>query len=117
MPRVDAQDRDRSIIEHIQGYCEDIAATHAEFEHSREKFCASRTYQNAIGMCVLQIGDLVKHFSAEFVEAHPQIDWKAAARARDIYAHHYGRIDFDIAWDTATVVIDELTAFCREYLQ
>ena len=40
----------------------------------------------------------------------------SAARARDIYAHHYGRMDFEIAWETATTVIDELTAFCEEYL-
>ena len=67
-------------------------------------------------MCVLQIGELVKHLSPAFTKAHPSIDWRSAARARDIYAHHYGRMDFEIAWETATTVIDELTAFCEEYL-
>lgn len=116
MPRVDGAERDRNIIQHIQHYCDDIATTHAEFGRSREKFLATRTYQNAIGMCILQIGELVKHLSPEFVAANPAIDWRSAARARDTYAHHYGRIDFDIAWETATTVIDELAAFCKEYL-
>jgi len=116
MPKIDGAERDRTIVQHILDYCNDVATTHAEYDHSREKFLTTRTYQNAIGMCILQIGELVKHLSPEFVAAHPSIDWRSAARARDTYAHHYGRIDFDIAWETATVVIDELSAFCKEYL-
>ena len=103
MPRVDGTERDRNIIQHILDYCKDIETTHAEFGCSKEKFLSTRTYQNAVGMCILQIGELVKHLSPEFVGTHTSIDWRSAARARDTYAHHYGRIDFDIAWETATV--------------
>ncbi len=116
MPRIEDTERDRSIIQHILEYCNDIATTHAEFDRSKEQFIATRTYQNAIGMCILQIGELVKHLSSEFVAEHPDIDWRSAARARDIYAHHYGHIDFDIAWETATAIVDELATFCQEYL-
>lgn len=116
MPRVDGTERDRRIIQHILDYCDDIETTHTEFDHSKEKFLSTRTYQNAIGMCILQIGELVKHLSPEFVATHTSMDWRSAARARDTYAHHYGRIDFDIACETATVVINELAAFCRNYL-
>ena len=113
MPRVDNCERDLSIIRHIFGYCSDIATTHAEFGRSKEKFLMSRTYQNAVSMCILQIGELIKHLSPEFTQTHPAIDWRSAARARDIYAHHYGHLDFEIAWESATAVIDELTEFCR----
>ena len=116
MPSIEGSERDRNIIRHILGYCDDIATTHAEFGCSKEKFLTTRTYQNAIGMCILQIGELVKHLSPEFVATYTAIDWRSAARARDTYAHHYGRIDFDIAWETATAVIDELAVFCKEYL-
>ena len=116
MPRLDDNTRDRSIIQHILDYCNDIATTHSEFDHSKEKFLANRTYQNAVGMCILQIGELIKHLSPGFVAMHPTIDWRSAARARDIYAHHYGHIDFEMAWETATVIIDELTSFCKQYL-
>lgn len=116
MPRAEERERDRNIIRHILRYCEDIAVTHMELSRSQEAFVTSRTYQNAIGMCILQIGELVKHLSTDFVAAYPAIDWRSAARARDTYAHHYGRIDYDIAWETATVIIDELAAFCKEYL-
>ena len=116
MPRIEDSERDINIISHILDYCRDIETTHAEFSRSKEKFFLTRTYQNAVGMCVLQIGELVKHLSPAFTKVHPSIDWRSAARARDIYAHHYGRMDFEIAWETATTVIDELTAFCEEYL-
>ena len=117
MPGTESDQRDCSIVERILSYCGDVAETHAEFGFSKEKFIVSRTYQNAVGMCILQIGELIKHLTPTFVEKYREIDWKAAARARDIYAHHYGRLDLDIAWDTATTVIDELRAFCKEYLQ
>ena len=116
MPKIEGAERDRYILQHILEYCDDIASTHAEFGHSKERFLTTRTYQNAVGMCILQIGELVKQLSPEFVSAHASIDWRSAARARDTYAHHYGRIDFDIAWETATVIIDELAAFCNFFL-
>ena len=116
MPKLDASLRDQSIIEHILSYCNDIAVTHAEFGSSKERFISSRTYQNAIGMCILQIGELVKHLSPDFIQNHSEIDWRAAARARDVYAHHYSHIDYDIAWETATSVIDSLIAFCSDFL-
>ena len=116
MPKVDIDARDRNILSHILAYCNDIAVTHSEFGHSKERFISTRTYQNAIGMCILQIGELVKHLSPAFTAAHPQIDWRGAARARDTYAHHYGRIDFEIAWESSTTAIDELRSFCMEQL-
>lgn len=116
MPKVEGVQRDRNIIEHILNYCNDISTRHVEFGHSREKFLTIKTYQNAVVMGILQIGELVKHLSPEFVAAHTSIDWRSVARARDTYAYHYGRIDYDLAWETATSVIDELTDFCREYL-
>ena len=59
MPKVDIQERDRNVLSHILAYCNDIAVTHSEFGNSKERFIRTRTYQNAIGMCILQIGELV----------------------------------------------------------
>ena len=68
MPRIEASERDISIIQRIYDYCCDIATTHAEFGRSKERFMMTRTYH------------------------------------------------FEIAWETATTVIDELTAFCNGIL-
>lgn len=64
-----AENRDRDIIEHILRYCEQIETAHNDFNRSRERFDNSTTYQNAISMCILQIGELVGHLSDEFRDA------------------------------------------------
>ncbi len=56
-----ADNRDRDIIEHILRYCEQIETAHFDFDQSRQRFDESTTYQNAICMCILQIGELVGH--------------------------------------------------------
>lgn len=68
MPRIEASERDISIIQRIYDYCCDIATTHAEFGRSKERFMMTRTYQNAVGMCVLQIGD----WSSIFLPSSPK---------------------------------------------
>ena len=65
MPKIEGAERDRYILQHILEYCDDIASTHAEFGRSKERFLTTRTYQNAVGMCILQIGELVTLTSAQ----------------------------------------------------
>lgn len=73
MPRADIDARDRNILSHILAYCNDIAVTHSEFGYSKERFISTRTYQNAIGMCILQIGELVKHLSPDLPLHTPRL--------------------------------------------
>ena len=37
--------------------------------------------------------------------------WKAIAGMRDIFAHHYGSIDFEMTWNTSVEDIPELKAY------
>ena len=69
------ENRDRDLIEHILRYCEQIETAHRDFDRSRERFDTSTTYQNAISMCILQIGELVGHLSDEFKAANTSIPW------------------------------------------
>ena len=55
-----AQSRDTQILEKIQGYCNDIMFTHTEYAHDYHTFCTNPTYRNAIALCLMQIGELVK---------------------------------------------------------
>ena len=112
-----AIDRDRSIIEHILRYCDQIAEAHADFGSSKERFTQSPTYQNAISMCILQIGELVNRLSDGFKSTHSQIPWNKIRGMRNYVAHEYGSIDFDVVWFVATNSVRELRAFCEEYLR
>ena len=107
--------RDTDLLQHIARYCDDAidAARHAGRETD---FVDSRLHQHAVAMCVLEIGELSKHLSDGFLQAHPQIPWRAICRMRDMYAHHYHRTDPHQLWTTATMDLPALKAFC-DHLQ
>lgn len=52
-------------------------------------FLADEKLKRAIGMTVLNIGELVKNITEETRKESPQIPWKAIAGMRDIAAHKY----------------------------
>ena len=47
--------------------------THTEYAHDYHTFCTNPTYRNAIALCLMQIGELVKHLSPEFISLHTSI--------------------------------------------
>lgn len=110
-------ERDRAIIEHILRYCGEVEIAHADFGHSRERFDSSTTYQNAVSMCILQIGELVNHLTEDFKAEHDTIPWRRIRGMRNYVAHEYGSIDFDVVWFVSNNSIPELKAFCEQYLR
>lgn len=107
-----AQSRDIQILEKIQGYCNDIMFTHTEYAHDYHTFCTNPTYRNAIALCLMQIGELVKHLSPDFIRSHTSIPWHAIRGMRNVVAHEYGRIDLETVWETSEAGIIELRNFC-----
>ena len=83
MPGADRHIRDRTCVEHILRYCEQVRGSLAEIQHDRDRFLASHTYQNAISMCILQIGELVKRLSDDFLQEYTYIPWSLIAKTRD----------------------------------
>ena len=116
MPRVDSTVRDRNCIVHMLKYCDQIAETLESIRYDKDKFLASHIHQNAIAMCILQLGELCKQLTTDFTDSHRQIPWSIIARTRDTYAHHYGVVDFELVWETAVEDIPGLADFCRNYL-
>ena len=64
-------------------------------------------------MPILQIGELVKNLSKDFTKAYNSMPWKTISRMRDVFAHHYGSLDYDMTWNTS---IEDITAL-KEYLE
>lgn len=74
--------RDNTIIEKILKYCNEIEQTHCAFNDDKDLFFdkdAGFIYRNSITMPILQIGELVKNLSDEFVIKYNGIPWKAIA--------------------------------------
>ena len=67
-----------------------------------------RMCQKAIVMSLINIGELSKSFTEDYLAARPEIPWKAIRGFRNIAAHQYGRIDFEDVYKTITEDIPAL---------
>ncbi len=103
--------RDEMILRKIISYCEEIRKTHVYFDYN-EKFFKDKEngyiYRNSITMPILQIGELAKNLSDDMRNESSSISWREIMGMRDVFAHHYGSLDFDIVWLTSTTEIVDL---------
>lgn len=103
--------RDRAILVKIMEYCLEIKDTHEYFKRDKSFFTSEKSgfiYRNSITMPILQIGELSKMLSEGFLNEYTKIPWKMIMRMRDIVAHHYGSLDYEIVWNTSVSDIPEL---------
>ena len=73
------------------------------FQEDKVLFCDQRNevvYRNAVSMPLLQISELEKNLSDEFRADYSGIPWRDAMQMRDLFAHHYGAVDYEQMWDT-----------------
>ena len=69
-----------TILRHIQEDCQDIQAfTDGLDERS---FLENKLVRNAVGMSLINIGELVKSLPMDFRETNPQIPWRRIAGMR-----------------------------------
>ena len=111
--------KNKQIIKKILNYCKDVELAHKHFQDDKILFFdkeAGIVYRNAIAMPILQIGELAKNFSADFLSKHNTIEWKGIIRTRDFFAHHYGNIDIEMVWDTSHADIEQLKNYLLEIL-
>lgn len=113
---MDKVKKDLSIIEHILAYCGEIEQTVTRFGGTFENFETDKIYRNAVTMCILQIGELAGRLSPEFTAAHPDVPWRSIKGMRNVAAHAYGSISIPDVWDTITVDILVLEAYCKKIL-
>ena len=65
-----------------------------------EAFRQNEMLMRAVGMTVINIGELVKNLSEETRRKHPDIPWKAIAGFRDIAAHKYQTLRMEDVYET-----------------
>lgn len=107
-------ERDKIIIEKMRKYCVEIQKTHQHFQNDETLFHNEQNgfvYRNSVAMPVLQIGELAKNLSEEFRKQHNELPWRAMIRMRDLFAHHYGSLDYAQLWDTSRNGIDEMLRY------
>ncbi len=61
---------------------------------------------------MLQIGELAKNFSENFLKDYSKMPWKQIKGMRDKVAHGYGALELDLVYFTANEDIPALLEYC-----
>ncbi|MBE6761793.1 MAG: DUF86 domain-containing protein [Ruminococcaceae bacterium] len=109
-------DRDLNIIEKIYKYCLQIDEAHNMFNQNYEIFKINSVYKNSVCLCLMQIGELANNLSENFKTDNKDIPWREIRGMRNIVAHEYGHIDYEIVWETIEDSVPELKKFCENKL-
>ena len=112
--KVSPLQRNITILSKIIEYCNQVDEAMALFGGSLEELKENAVFRNAVAMCVLQIGELTIHLTGDFKKDYSQIPWQKIKDMRNIAAHHYGRFDDQILWETITSDIEPLRDYCNE---
>ena len=83
---------------------------------TREQFDKDEDVVQIICFNILQIGELAKNFSPEFLKQYNGVPWQQIKGMRDKVAHGYGTIDMDRVWFTALDDINPLLDYCQQIL-
>ena len=67
---------------------------------SLEQFLENEMLMRAVGMTVINIGELVKNLTEETRLNYPHIPWKDMAGFRDIAAHKYQTLHMEDVYET-----------------
>ena len=98
---------DRTLIKMIK-YCNDIELLLKRYNRDFQLYASDISFQYSCNMCIIQIGELVSRLSDDIKNQNPHIPWLAIKGMRNLHAHDYENVDFEIVWNTLTEEIPEL---------
>lgn len=110
--------KDKNILLHIIGYCDDVAEDVEEFGDTFEAFEAKRAFRYSVSMSIMQIGELSSQLSEEFKEATKgKVPWRQIRDMRNHFAHGYQSMDDEMIWNTAFSDVPALKKFCEQQVK
>jgi uncharacterized protein with HEPN domain len=115
--KVSPRQRDITILKKMIGYCDEINEAVSRFNATFEVLENDVIFKHATAMCILQIGELATHLTTDFKDSHALIPWRKITDMRHIAAHHYGKFDNDILWETITNDIGPLREYCKKCIE
>ena len=80
-------------------------------ENSLAAFLQNEMLKRAIGMTVINIGELIKNVTDEMRARHPDVPWKQVAGFRDITAHKYQTLRME---DVYQVVVEDFPSLIEQ---
>jgi uncharacterized protein with HEPN domain len=103
---VEPKRRDKIIVKKILAEIDEIF----KFTEgvTEEDFLKDTMVQKAVVMTLINIGELSKSFSDEFVASKRSVPWKEMQAMRNVAAHRYEAVKMQRVWDTIQNSIAEL---------
>ena len=84
---------------------------------TREILDTNKDVEEIVCFNILQIGELVKKLSDEFIVKYNKVQWKSIKGMRDRVAHGYDTLDRDQIWKAASEDIIPLREYCEEIIE
>lgn len=104
----------RFYLEHIHEQTRYLLAASAG--QTKESFLADQTLILAFERSLEIIGEAVGRLDDAFKEAHPTVPWRAIRGLRNVVAHVYWAVDYDIVWNVVTSEVPPLHEQIRHLL-
>ena len=107
--------KDKKILEFIIRHCLNIEEDISNI--SEEYFYKDRKTQNSICFDIIQIGELAKSLSNEFIVKYSKMPWKDIKGMRDWVVHGYQTIKLSLIYNTAVNDIKPLRIYLEEIIE
>jgi uncharacterized protein with HEPN domain len=72
-----------------------------------DDFQDSRLVRRAVERCFEILGEAARRISPEFQSQHPDIRWREVIGLRNVLAHQYESVRYEVLWD---VIMEDLPA-------
>lgn len=109
----------------LRDYLADIVEAQARISEyvrtvDREQFLMSHIVQDAVARNFEVIGEASKHLLQrfpDFAANHPELPLTSAYKLRNVVAHGYYEVDYEIVWNTIQQDLPELARLVRTCLE
>ena len=88
------------ILQKMVLYCDQIDELMDRFGRDLESFESDYAYQYAVGMCIMQIGEMANRLTPEALVETAQIPWRLIRAMRNVFAHDYEHTKLALVWNT-----------------
>ncbi len=105
----------RFFLEHIHEQTRYLLGASSSLD--KADFVGNKTLVLAFERSLEIIGEAVSNVDDAYKAAHPDIPWKKIRGLRNVVAHMYWNVDYDIIWDVVTIEIPTLNKEIEALLQ
>lgn len=82
-----------------------------------EAYSRDETLRLAAEALLHKIGEAVGRLPQEFTDDHPEVPWRAMKATRNLVAHEYEQIDYDIIWNALATRLPASAEVMRDILE